>query len=244
VAWPPPPPGTLALRRWKPEPAECAGPRRIGAVPATHPNPIIRGEKVWLRPLERDDIDLSLRAVNDREISDLVGFSGPISKPMSEKWFDEEVTKQHGQRAFYFAVCELGSADLIGQCGFQQVVAGIRAEVGIFLLSEYSGRGYGTDAMNALLDYGFGELGLLRIGLHVSPGNAQAIRSYEKSGFSHEGRLRSFRRRRGEVVDDLVMSIVRQEWQALERPKSWDLPSPAKTPKHRATRSRAARPAK
>jgi RimJ/RimL family protein N-acetyltransferase len=203
-------------------------------VPVTQPNPIIRGEKVWLRPFERDDIDTSLRAINDREIADLVGFTGPVSKQMSEKWFDEEVLKRHGEREFYFSICELGSTDLIGQCGFHHVDAGVRADVGIFLLPEYAGRGYGTDAMNALLDYGFGELGLQRIGLHVSPGNARAIRSYEKCGFSHEGRLRSFRRRRGEVVDDLVMSILRQDWDALDRPKSWQLPPPAKAPKRRA----------
>jgi RimJ/RimL family protein N-acetyltransferase len=190
-----------------------------------HPNPIVRGEKVWLRVFDRDDIESSLRAVNDRDISELVGFWGPMSKSMSEKWFEDEVLKQHGQREYFFTICELGSADLIGQCGFHNMQTGVRAEVGIFMLPEYCGRGYGTDAMNALLDYGFGHLGLRRIGLHVSPGNERAIRSYEKAGFSHEGRLRSFRIRRGEVVDDIVMSILHHEWAALKRPRSWDLPA-------------------
>jgi RimJ/RimL family protein N-acetyltransferase len=210
-------------------------------VPAVQPNPIVRGERVWLRPLERDDLEVSLQAVNDREISDLVGFPGPISRAMSERWFDEEVLKQHGERAFFFAICELGSAELIGQCGFNEVRGGVRADVGIFMLPKYVGRGYGTDAMNALIDFGFGELGLQRIGLHVSPGNDRAIRSYEKSGFRHEGRLRAFRRRRGELVDDVVMSIVRDEWRALERKRSWELPDVAATPKRaRPTRKRPA----
>jgi RimJ/RimL family protein N-acetyltransferase len=193
-------------------------------VPEAQGNPIVRGEKVWLRPLERDDLEASLRAVNDRDIADLVGSSSPFSKPMFEKWFDEEVLKRHGEREFYFVICELGSADLIGQCGLHHVAAGVRADVGIFLVPGYEGRGYGTDAMNALLDYAFGELGLQRVGLHVSPDNARAIRSYEKCGFTHEARLRSFRRHRGEPVDDLVMSILREEWDALDRPRSWDLP--------------------
>ena len=205
-------------------------------MPAAHANPIIRGEKVYLRPLERDDLDVGMRAINDREISDLVGFDMPFSKAMSEKWFEDEVMKRHGEREFFFAICELGSGDLIGQCGFHNYAPGVRAEVGIFLLPEFTGRGFGTDAMNALVDYGFGELGLERIGLHVSPGNDRAIRSYEKSGFTHEGRLRSFRRRRGEIVDDLVMSIVRKDWQALDRPRSWELTAPPKPPKTAARR--------
>ena len=167
-----------------------------------------------------------MRAVNDREIADLVGFSSPVSKAMSEKWFEDEVVKEHGKREYFFSICELGSSDAIGQCGFHHIQAGVRADVAIFLLPERCGRGLGTDAMNALVDFGFGELGLERIGLHVSPKNERAIGSYVKSGFSHEGRLRAFRLRRGELVDDLVMSILRVEWAALERPRSWDFPAP------------------
>ena len=212
-------------------------------MPATVPNPLIRGEKVWLRPFERDDIEASLRAINDREIAELVGFWGPVSKPMSEKWYEEEIVKQHGERGFFFTICELGSSELIGQCSFHEYLAGVRAEVGIFMLPEQVGRGYGTDAMNALLDFGFGELGLERVGLHVSPGNERAIRSYEKSGFRHEGRMRSYRRRRGEVVDDLLMSILRSEWEQLERPRSWDLPPAPKPRKRHTAGSQPAAPA-
>jgi RimJ/RimL family protein N-acetyltransferase len=190
-----------------------------------HPNPIIRGERVWLRAVEKDDLEASLQAVNDREIAELVGFTGPVSRAMSEKWFEDEVLKQHGERQYFFTVCELGSSDPIGQCGLHHVQTGVRTDVAIFLLPAFCGRGLGTDAMNALVDFGFGELGLQRVGLHVSPRNPRAIRSYEKSGFTHEGRLRSYRIRRGELVDDIVMSILRAEWEALERPRSWDLPA-------------------
>jgi ribosomal-protein-alanine N-acetyltransferase len=209
-------------------------------VTTAHANPIIRGERVWLRPLDRDDLEAAIVALNDREIADLVGFTGPVSRQMAEKWFDEEVLKRHGEREFYFAICKLGSAELIGECGFHQVDQGVRADVAIFLLPQYTGQGLGTDAMNALIDYGFGELGFHRIGLHVTPTNERAIRSYEKSGFSHEGRLRSWRRRRGRLIDDLVMSILRDEWEALDRPKSWELP-PVKTPRQRAAQTRKAR---
>jgi len=178
-----------------------------------------------------------MRAINDREIADLVGFWGPVSKPMSEKWYEEEVVKRHGERGFYFTICELGSSELIGQCGLHDYLPGVRAEVGIFLLPEQVGRGYGTDAMNALVDYGFGELGLQRVGLHVSPGNERAIRSYEKCGFTQEGRMRSYRRRRGEIVDDILMSILRAEWEQLDRPRSWDLPPPPKPRKRRTSAS-------
>jgi RimJ/RimL family protein N-acetyltransferase len=195
-------------------------------VPEPHPNPIVRGEKVWLRPLEREDLAPSLRGINDREINALAGFWGPIGDAMSERWFEEEVLKKQGESMFAFAICKLGSSELIGQCGFNHFRPGLKGEVGIFMLGDQVGRGLGTDAMNALVDFGFGQLGLERIELLVDADNARAIRSYEKSGFSHEGRLRSIARSRGKMVDGLMMSILRPEWEALDRPRSWDLPVP------------------
>ena len=137
--------------------------------------------------------------------------------------------KKQGEREFFFAICELGSSDLVGQCGFHDVHPGVKADVGILLQREHLGRGLGTDAMNALVDYGFGELGFARIGLLVSPDNERAIRSYEKCGFTREGVLRWSRRRRGSFMDDLVMSVLRAEWEAFERPRSWELASPSGT---------------
>ena len=49
------------------------------------------------------------------------------------------------------------------------------------------GRGIGTEAAKLMIQYGFEELGLHRIYLRALAGNMQAIRSYEKAGFEHEG---------------------------------------------------------
>ena len=69
-----------------------------------------------------------------------------------------------GETAYFFAICELGSPEVIGECGFHDLRAGMRADVGIFMLPGYVGRGFGTDAMNALVDFGFGELLFERTG--------------------------------------------------------------------------------
>jgi RimJ/RimL family protein N-acetyltransferase len=200
-------------------------------VPTALPNPSVRGKLVYLRPLEREDIETTLRGVNDREVAHLTGFPFPVGKAMSDKWYDDEVVKKQGETAFFFAICKLGSPDVIGECNFHHIHQHVHSDVGIFLLPEYVGKGFGTDAMNALVDFGFGELGLVRIGLQVDPDNERAIRSYEKCGFTREGVLRSVRLHRGRGTDALVMSILRSEWEALDRPRSWDYPPPPRTPK-------------
>ncbi len=77
------------------------------------------------------------------------------------------------------------------------------------------GKGYGTDAMRVILRYGFTELNLKRITLGVFGYNARAIRSYEKAGFTVEGRMRKALYRDGSRADIVFMGILRDEWQAL-----------------------------
>jgi RimJ/RimL family protein N-acetyltransferase len=81
---------------------------------------------------------------------------------------------------------------------------------------ELAGKGYGTDAMRLALRYAFAELNLHRVTLNVFSNNARAIRSYEKAGFRHEGRMRQAMRRDGTWLDILYMGILHDEWLMLQ----------------------------
>jgi RimJ/RimL family protein N-acetyltransferase len=74
------------------------------------------------------------------------------------------------------------------------------------------GKGYGTDAMKIILRFAFTELNLRRVTLTVFEYNPRAIRSYEKTGFRHEGRLRGALVRDGKRWDMLYMGILRDDW--------------------------------
>ncbi len=77
---------------------------------------------------------------------------------------------------------------------------------------EYWGRGYGTDAMRLIVQYGFIELNLRRISLGLHAYNERALKSYEKVGFKLEGRMRGEGLRDGVRFDSLWMGILREEW--------------------------------
>ncbi len=74
------------------------------------------------------------------------------------------------------------------------------------------GKGYGTDAMNVILRFGFQELNLHRVNLFTFQINPRAIRSYEKIGFKHEGTVRGGMKRYGKRGDHEYMGILRNEW--------------------------------
>jgi RimJ/RimL family protein N-acetyltransferase len=79
------------------------------------------------------------------------------------------------------------------------------------------GKGYGTDAMKIILRFAFTELNLRRVTLTVFEYNPRAIRSYEKVGFRHEGRLRSILLRDGKRWDMLYMGILAEDWKELRQ---------------------------
>jgi len=191
------------------------------------PTPMIRGERIYLRPAERSDLATFVRWLTDAEVSRHLSFRAPFSEAMEEKWFEGMVERQ-GKSDYHFVICLINGDRPIGTAGLHGVdLENGHAEFGISIgeKSEWN-RGYGTDALNAICDFGFGQLRLERIELNVFEDNARAIRSYEKAGFRHEGRLRRAQFGDGQYFDVLRMALLRDEWLALDRPTGWQLTFP------------------
>jgi RimJ/RimL family protein N-acetyltransferase len=81
---------------------------------------------------------------------------------------------------------------------------------------DYWGRGFGTDAVRLIVQYGFLELDLRRISLGLHAYNERALKSYEKCGFKMEGRMRGEGWRDGVHYDSFWMGILREEWLAQQ----------------------------
>jgi len=118
----------------------------------------------------------------------------------------------------FFSIRALSDNRLLGDITLEVLHAwnGRQAIVGIAIGERADwGKGYGTDAMKTLLRYAFNEMNLNRVTLNVFEYNPRAIRSYEKAGFTHEGRLRAALLRDGKRWDLLYMGVLREEWLAL-----------------------------
>jgi RimJ/RimL family protein N-acetyltransferase len=187
--------------------------------------PLVRGERVWLRPSERSDIELFVRWFGDADTVSFLALRAPMSRAMEERWF-ERMLERHGNDMYHFVICLLEDDRPIGTIGLEEIDhANGSSAVGIMIGEKALwGRGLGTDAMNAIVDFAFGELRLERVWLQVYDYNERGRRSYEKAGFRVEGRSRHAVYHRGRHHDVDVMAILRDEWASLPRPKSWELP--------------------
>jgi RimJ/RimL family protein N-acetyltransferase len=178
--------------------------------------PLLRGERIWLRPIEERDLASYVAGVNDSEVGGMAGYPWPQSQSQATAWW-QKVMEGWGRDGFYFTVCVLGEDRFIGTTWLKELnlVQG-SAELAIFMDHEHIGGGWGADAQRTLLRFGFGQLGLERIYLTAFVGNRRAIRSYEKIGFLHEGVMRHAWRGLDGFQDGVLMSMLRDEWRAGE----------------------------
>ena len=87
-------------------------------------------------------------------------------------------------------------------------------EMGYSLAEESWGKGYMTEAARAVIDYAFGELGLVVLAICTGPENRRSQRVIEKCGFQYEGRQRKgYHIYDGTDRDNLMYSIIREEWE-------------------------------
>jgi RimJ/RimL family protein N-acetyltransferase len=174
---------------------------------------MIEGEKVRLRAFEDDDLPLMWQSVNDWETTRLTGMRYPSSLPDQREGLREMMKPNPNEKAF---AIETEDGSLIGDCALCQISwedGRARLDVCIGDKTRW-GQGYGTDATRALVRFGFEEMNLNRIWLLVHADNARAIRCYEKVGFVREGVKRQVVYRDGEYVDEVTMSILREEYLA------------------------------
>lgn len=172
-------------------------------------------DRVRLRAYEPDDLERFLRWGNDPEVAAFnLGMRLYSLEGMAQKM--ERVTKD----GYYFCMDALDQGDApqhIGSISLHEPHwRSGSSELSISIgEKDCWSRGYGTEAIRLLLEYGFGELNLHRIELFVFSTNPRAFRSYEKVGFRYEGYLRGDVRRDGRYNDGYMMGILRDEWEQI-----------------------------
>ncbi len=108
--------------------------------------------------------------------------------------------------------------ELVGVIGLTFNYSFKRAEVGYWIGRPYWNMGFATAALRAVINIGFGELGLNRIDAHHMAHNLSSGRVMERAGMLYEGLLRQHVCKDNRFIDGLLYAILRQDWQNAGRP--------------------------
>jgi len=171
------------------------------------------GKKCFLSPMDVNDVEKFTEWLNDLEVISNLSIYNSILNTETEKEILVKLSKEHN-----YSIIDISTNELIGSCGFMDIdYLNQTSETGIFIGNKkYWNKGYGTEALMLLLDYGFKALNLKNIMLKVYSFNVRAIRSYEKIGFNIIGRRREALSG-NKTYDILYMDILYNEFYKLNK---------------------------
>jgi RimJ/RimL family protein N-acetyltransferase len=172
-------------------------------------------DRLVLRELELDDVP-ALNAVDAHpDVAHWLGFTATMD---GTRGYIETVMRdaRESPRQYYtLAIVTRMDNRLIGRCGFD--LAGpefLAGTVGYSLHRDLWGQGFMSEAIRALVAFGFSELGLHRISAETDPRNFGSWRVMEKVGMRREGHLIENFLLNGEWVDSYLYAILDREWHA------------------------------
>ena len=172
------------------------------------------GDNIYLSPISLDDVEEYAEMVNDIKVSVGLGYLSytNIIDFESEKEFLISVKKEK-----MFAVRLLENDELLGNIGFNSLdIINRNGALGVLIGNpKYQRKGYGTEALKLILDYGFSFLNLRNISLSVFEYNEPAYNLYKKVGFKEAGRLRKAVEIMGKTYDVIIMDMLKEEFQSV-----------------------------
>jgi RimJ/RimL family protein N-acetyltransferase len=126
-----------------------------------------------------------------------------------------EWSREEPRKVFHLAIVLSSEERFIGNCGVRIVsLEGREAEFGCELSPLYWRQGYATEAANAVLAFGFDNLGLHRIWAQCIAENTAIIRVLERIGMREEGFLREHKWMKDRFWDTRMYAILDYEWKA------------------------------
>jgi len=172
----------------------------------------ISGERVYLSPLNIEDVELYAKWLNDPGVMTNIGGGLYNNNIIACKdWFEN---KMKSDRSALFAIVKHDGDIPIGYFEFMEVEHVHRTAIFCMFIGEEEHRnsGLGTEALKLAVGFGFDVLNLNNIELKVYDFNERAQKSYQKIGFKEYGRRRQAYYLNGKYHDVVCMDIIREEY--------------------------------
>jgi len=174
---------------------------------------LLEGKNVYLRIREREDLDFFVR--HHHNDVNYYGENGPVMAQMSKI----EAEKRFENPSPIVTVCEAvrfvilsKDGNRVGSIGHYFVQPSRLMEIGYDIVPSERGKGYGTEAVQIMIDYLFLSNDIVRIQAVTNVDNIPSQRVLEKAGFQKEGTLRKVSHIRQEYGDAYIYGILREEW--------------------------------
>lgn len=175
----------------------------------------LESERLILRGFTEEDADDLFLYAADPDVGPRAGW-----KPHESREESRSIARMFAEEGIVFAIERKSDRRVIGSLGLHKDkwrnLTDVRM-IGYVLAQDCWGKGYMSEAVRRVLQYGFTELNLCLMSISHYTFNDRSRRVIEKCGFVYEGTLRqTFQRFDGAVFDEAIYSITLDEWLAQQ----------------------------
>ena len=170
--------------------------------------PTLRTPRLLLRPFTPEDAPTIQRLAGVAAVANTtLSIPHPYPDGLAETWIATHEPAYVRRDNVVFAITEQGS--LVGAINLRLEADHYRGELGYWIGQPFWGRGYGTEAVRAVIEYGFETLALNRVVARHLRRNPASGRVMQKAGMRREGEQRQHIHKNGRFEDLEYYGIVR-----------------------------------
>jgi [ribosomal protein S5]-alanine N-acetyltransferase len=165
-----------------------------------------------LKEIENTDIENIHKGLSNPELTKYYDVHFPTLEATKEQmdWYAD--LKQNGT-GIWWGIYSKETQEFCGAGGYNSLVrTHKKAEIGLWLLPEFWGKGIMTEVMPLLFKIGFEQLDLNRIEGIVQSENSKCKQALAKINFTHEGCMRQWELKEGNFIDVDLYAILKQDW--------------------------------
>jgi len=175
--------------------------------------PIIETKRLILRRPKTKDLDTVYEIQSDPEVMRYYGVLPYDSSEKAQKHLDWLLSLHNENKGLRPIITIKGEDHYIGDVGYYDYEKRHnRAEIGYILGKNYWGKGIMSEALEAMLIYGFNVMGLNRVQALIDPRNMASLRLVEKFCFQYEGTFREYECEYGEYIDLGMYSLLKRDF--------------------------------
>ncbi len=173
-------------------------------------------ERLILRKFVPETYDYIYAHYSDEALMGFLGIDQEALEKEKQKYARGMST--YNRSFLNFLMIDKESGKVVGSCGFHTWYTDhARAEIGYAMYGEdFKQRGLMSEALKAIIAYGFEVMKLHRIEAMVGPNNVPSLKLMDKMHFTREGLLRQHYFKNGVMEDSAVFSLLRDEWRDIE----------------------------
>jgi ribosomal-protein-alanine N-acetyltransferase len=176
----------------------------------------IDGKRIYLRDHQASDLDVFHAWLSDPVVAQYLTWR--TSTPDESLILLAEALREnnsHPRAKDYFAIVMKANDQIIGEAGFtveSRAENGGVADLGYFLLKEYWGKGYATEATELMIGYCFTVLGLHKVTASCDAENRSSENVMKKCGLEREAYQKKQYLLEGKWRDRLEYGLLREDW--------------------------------